>query len=287
MDALAKRVFGWASVDDGPHRWHKLRAAWVVVSLHVCIRLMLALWFAGAPRYLMALPALAFVAGLWRRFMRPVAIGLALVQCVRFSLTYPDVSNHYLVECLTVLVFAAVDLTRDEERELCGSALCWLVVVVLLISGLQKCLHGLYFKGQYLAYMVATTDRFRRFFAPLLPATELMRLDAFRAGPQHGHYRVDSLSFMVVSNLVWLSEMAVGVGLLVRRARPLALIGGLILMLGILGSSNELFFDTLFINLMLLFARANLIGKLMPLTLVAYGYYLSVGLGIVPGGFVW
>jgi hypothetical protein len=293
-------ILSWTGVDDAPHRWRKVRAAWVIVSLHVCIRLTLAMWFAESPRYLLALPLLAFAAGQVRRVMRPVAVALALVQWVRFAFTYPDASNHYLIECLSIGVFALVDLEREEERALCLRMLGWVVVVVLFMSGVQKLLHGAYFKGQYLAYMVATTDRFRNFFRFIIPAADLAHLDSLRnavpamrfAGEQligapPGPYRVHSFWFIAVSNGVWIGELTVAVGLLVRRLRPFALAGGLVLMAGILASSNELFFDTFFINLLLLFARKDLIWKLLPASLACYAYYLAVGFGIVPGGFVW
>jgi hypothetical protein len=287
MDAFARRVLALTAVDDEPHRWRKIRIAWLVVSLHVAVRFTLAMWFAGWPRYLLVLPAVGFALGQRRRLMRPLAILFTLFQAVRFARTYPDVSNHYFVETLCVAVFAAVELSREEERALCLQMLGWLTVLVFFVSGLQKLLHGCYFEGQYLGYMVSSTDRFRRFFAPLLPADELARLAALRDGPPSGPYRVGSLLFVVISNAVWLGEMLTAVGLLIKRVRPLALAGGLALMAGILGSSNELFFDTLFLNLLLLFARRELILWALPLTFTAYGYYLLVGFNVVKGGFVW
>ncbi len=293
MDALANRVLGWASVEGGAPRGSKIRAAWIVVLLHIAVRLALSLLYAGAPRWLMALPALAFVAGWWRRLMRPVAVVLALVQCARFAAAYPDVSNHYLVECLAIVVFAVVDLERDPEAGLCLDLLRWLGVTVLFLSGLQKCLHGTYFKGQFLAYMVANAERFRLFFRPMLSAPDLAHLtsldNAINMLPLKpaGPYRVHSLLFVAVSNAVWLGELLLPVGLLIKRTRSLALVGALVLMAGILVSSNELFFDTLFINLLLLFARSDVNWKLLPLSLASYGYYLLAGFGLVRGSFVW
>lgn len=286
LDEIARRVLSWASVEDGPRRMAKIRAAWIVVSLHVSIRLTLAVFFAHGPRVLLVLPGVVFATGLSRRFMRPAAAVLALVECTRWALAFPDVSNHYLIECLCVAIFAAVDLSREEEQALCLELAGWLVVVVLFFSGLQKVLHGCYFHGQYLAYMVATTDRFRDFFRPIIPAAELARLQALGRAP-HGLYRVHSLLFVAVSNAVWLGELGVAVGLLWKRARPLALAGGILLMAGILASSHEVFFDTLFVNLLLLFARTDLNRKLLPLSLAGYGFYLLAGLGVVHASFVW
>ena len=72
-----------------------------------------------------------------------------------------------------------------------------------------------------------------------------------------------------------------------RRVRRFALIGAGLLLVGIFAASNELLFDTLFANLLLLFARSDLGWKLLPLTLASYGYYLLVAFGAVHGSFVW
>ena len=243
---------------------------------------------------------MVFVLGLNRRLLRPAALVLALVECARFALAYPDVSNHYLIECLAVTIFAVVDLDREEEQGLCLQLLAWLVVLVLFASGLQKVLHGAYFKGQYLAYMIANTDRFRDFFRPLLSAADLAHLQSLAGatehlrfanghalGPMPGPYLVHSLLFIAISNAVWLGELTVAIGLLVRKTRPAALVCGLLLLAGILASSHEVFFDTLFVNLLLLFARSDLNRKLLPLSLAAYAFYLLAGFGIVHASFVW
>jgi hypothetical protein len=300
LDRLAERILSLTAVDDAPRRISKLRAAWIIVSLHVTVRLTLAIFFAHGPRALLPLPGLLFVLGLRRRLLRPAAIVLALVECVRFALAYPDVSNHYLIECLAIAIFAVVDLDREEEQGLCLQLLAWLVVVALFSSGLQKVLHGAYFKGQYLAYMIANTDRFRDFFGPLLSAADLAHLKALAGatdhlhfafghalGPMPGPYRVHSLLFVAISNAVWLGELTVSIGLLSRKIRPAALACGLLLMAGILASSHEVFFDTLFVNLLLLFARSDLNRKLLPLSLAAYALYLLVGFGVVHASFVW
>jgi hypothetical protein len=300
VDAIAGRLLGWATVEDAPQRGRKLFAAWIVVSLHVTIRLALSIHFAGMARGLWALPFLLFIAGLFPPLRRPVAVVLAMVQLVRFSIAYPDVSNHYLVECLAVAAFAVIDPRRAEEESLGLAMLCWLGASVLFVSGLQKCLHGEYFGGQYLAYMVATTDRFRDFFAPLVPAADMahlrslehavsgMNFDGDRLiGPPPGPYRVRSMPFLLLSNAVWLGEMALPLGLLRARIRPFALAGSMVLLLGIVLSSREVFFDTLFLNLLLLFARSDLVWKLLPVSLASYGYYLLAGLGLVRASFVW
>jgi hypothetical protein len=197
-------------------------------------------------------------------------------------------------------VFAAVDLERDDERTLCLRALGWIAVLVLFMSGLQKVLHGSYFQGQYLSFMVANTERFRDFFSPILSAADLEHLRSLQGAmdtvaigpggpltPMPGPYRVDSPLFVVISNAIWIGEIAVAIGLLWRRVRPLALTGGLLLLAGIAGASHELLFDTLFFNLLLLFARTPMNWKLLPLSLASYAFYLLGGFGLVDVDFVW
>lgn len=292
-------MLGWAGGEADAQRRPKIQAAWVVVSLHVAVRLTLSVWYAQA-YYLLPGVALLFAAGLVPRLMRPAASVLVGIQLVRFALTYPDVSNHYLVEVLCVGVFALVDLEREEERDLCLRALCWLAAIVLFMSGLQKLLHGAYFEGEYLAYMVSSTDRFRDFFAPMLSSADLAHLDSLRGaidavpfqldrpvGPLPGPYRVESTPFLLASNAVWIAEMVVPLGLLWRRTRPVALLAAVLLMVGIVASSREFFFDTLFLNLLLLFARSAVNRKILPLSLASYGYYLLGGVGVIHVGFVW
>jgi hypothetical protein len=293
------RVFGWAGAEPDAHRRPMIHAAWVVVSLHVAVRLTLSVWYAES-FWLLPGVALLFAVGLLPRMMRPAASVLAGIQCVRFALTYPDVSNHYLVEVVCVAIFAAVDLDREEERDLCLRALCWLAALVLFMSGLQKALHGSYFQGEFLAYMVSGTDRFRDFFSPILSAGDLEHLRSLEGamdsvqfrfdqpvGPMPGPFRVDSTPFVLVANAIWIGEMVVAVGLLVRRVRKVALIGAVLLMIGIVASSREFFFDTLFLNLLLLFAGTAINRKLLPLSVASYLYYLLGGLGVIHVGFVW
>ena len=150
-----------------------------------------------------------------------------------------------------MVIFAVCDLARAEERDLCLRMLSWLAVLVFLMSGLQKLLHGAYFHGQYLAYMVANTERYRDFFAPILSHADLAHLKSLEGAMQGlkfqgdqllgalpGTYRVHSTLFVIITNLIWSSEIVLALGLLWRRVRPIARVPVMVVMAGLLASSR-------------------------------------------------
>jgi hypothetical protein len=164
------------------------------------------------------------------------------------------------------------------------AGLRWLTVLVLFHTGLQKLLYGHYWRGDFLAFMVGRGERFADLFRWILPPAEIARLashDPFREGA--GPYRVSEPLFVAASNLVWIAEVALPAGLILRRTRAAAAFAALAFVLVIQLGAREMGFALLFGNLLLLFAPAGLAARLLPLWLGFLGLTLLATSGLLPG----
>lgn len=218
------------------------------------------------------------------RLLCAVALPVALWQV---AWLFPLGANHsYLIVVLLGLC-ASLDTERAEEEALLLQSLRWVAVLIFVWAGVQKALNGLYFRGEFLAWMIGQgVERWGDVFGWMLPAEELQRL---RSLPRYlagaGPYRVDSLPFVLAANGVWLGEILLGLGMLFRRTRELAAFGGIALVFLIQLAPREFMFAFLYTNLLLLFVRGEPNRRLLPVFLAAYAYLLAVLLG-APGRFL-
>lgn len=220
------------------------------------------------------LPAAAFAAA---RAALPL-LGLQLFW------TFPLTDNHFFIELYCVALLCLVDRSGDGEA-LALSAVQALTVLVLFQAGLQKVLHGQYFGGEFLAFMVGQGDRFADLFQLALPADEIARLqgyDPLRTGS--GPYRVALPAFVLLSNAVWIAELMLAGLLLVRRTRTAAAVGAVGLVLALQLGAREAGFALLFCNQLLLFLPGNPCGRLLPGFVALYLYALGAAVGLLPGG---
>ncbi|MEW6272926.1 MAG: hypothetical protein AB1689_26925 [Thermodesulfobacteriota bacterium] len=220
----------------------------------------------------------------WSARHAALAARLALaVLVVQLAWTFPLTHNHFFLELVAVALLALVDRDGDGET-VALEALCWVTALVLLHTGLAKVLHGLYFRGELLAFLVGRGGRFADLFAWLLPADEIARLasyDPMRSGA--GPYRVASVPFVVASNLVWMLEMALAPLLLWRRTRPAAAVAAIALVLAIQLGARELGFALLFTNLLLLFVPAAATRTLLPVLGALLLWMIVAAFGWLPG----
>ncbi len=279
---------------DGVRRRSQLRAFRRFVLIHASVRSVLWLWFGSAPgsfgieggANLVAagVVALSGVLAFWHR-SELLAPRVALPALVWQALaTYPVTDNHFVLELLAVALLCLVGKRSRRDETLVLSSLRWLTVIVLFHTGLSKLLYGHYFQGDFLAFMVGQGGRFADLFGLLLPAGEVARLqgyDALRTGA--GPYRVDSLPLLLMSNFVWISEMALAVLLVVRRTRLLAAACAMLLVLVIQLGARELGFALLFVNLLLLFTTDGN-RRVLPFVVAIYLYSLAAVFGWLPGG---
>jgi hypothetical protein len=228
-----------------------------------------------------ALAALA----LTRRFARAAGIaGFALAAFVVVRLL-PTTANHTFLAALALGFFALLDPDRDEEAGLLLRSLRWVTVIVFFWAGVQKALHGLYFRGEFLAWMVAQgSAHWAQVFGWMLPADELARLSELpRFVPGAGPYRPNAPLFVLAANAVWVAEIALSVGLLWRVTRVAAALGAALLVFTIQLAPNEWMFALLYVQFLLLFVPGEWNRRLLPAFVAAYVYLLLALAGVAPG----
>lgn len=220
----------------------------------------------------------------WATWAPRLALPIVLLQ---IGQTLPLTHNHLFLELFALGLVAIVDGDGGEDGALALRALQWMTALVLFHTGLQKVLHGLYFHGEFLAFMVGQGERFATPFQVLLPTAEVARLqgyDTLRTGA--GPFRVDSLPFVLMSNAVWIAEIALAPLLIVRRTRTLAAAAAGTLVLAIQLGAREVGFALLFVNLLLLFPRRGSGLWLLPLWAGLALLALGLASGLLPWSFL-
>lgn len=144
--------------------------------------------------------------------------GLGIVQC---ALAFPRTGNHLFLGVVVSLLLALIDHTRDEERRLRSDALLAMVILVFAWSGVHKLLHGLWFRGETLAWLASSRADVAAVLRPFMSDDLAAELGAAsRATEGSGPFRLRG-GWVLVSNAVWLGELLV-LGLWHPRLRALA-----------------------------------------------------------------
>lgn len=246
-------------------------------------------WFAHDSQALFLVGALTlsacFALSLSRRG-ETFAIRAALpVLGVQLFATLPLTHNHFFVELYAALLLALPAPSRPESSDPVVAGLRWMTALILFQTGLQKVLYGVWFQGEFLAFMIGQSERFSSLFHLLFPAEEIARLqshDPLQTGA--GPYRVDSVVFVVVSNAVYLAEMGLAVGLLIRRSRVASAVLATLLVLMIQLGAREAGFAFLFASLLLSVLDERISRILLPVFALCELYLLGASLGWLPGG---
>ncbi len=194
---------------------------------------------------------------------------------------FPATPNHVFLTLVLVGLSCGLDTQKSAESVLLLQALRWIAVIIFIWAGLQKALHGLYFRGEFLSWMIAHgVDRWAEIFGLIISDSELERLKALpRFVPGTGPYRADSWLFVAAANTVWVGEILLGLAMLNRRTRAAAAIGGIALVFMIQASPREFMFALLYTSLLLLLFEDRWNRKLMPVFLVVYACMLATLLG--------
>lgn len=290
---MVERLLGLAGDADPDVVRAKLRAFRRFALLHGAARSWL--WIAlvpedatpGGPLAAPAAAALSLCLGLaFTRRWEQLAPRLALpVLGLQLLWTFPLSDNHFFLEVVAVTLLCLDGGEDPQDEALVLQGLQWTTALVLFHTGLQKALYGAYFQGDFLAFMIGVQDRFAAPFAWLVPADEIARLqgyDPMQTGA--GPYRVAGWPLRLVSNAVWLAELALPALLLWRRTRAAATLAALALVLAIQLGAREAGFALLFGNLLLLFAPTALNARLLPVAAAAYVWALGAAAGLLPGG---
>jgi len=226
---------------------------------------------AGASKYIVAVAATGLALSALRpAFERPALTAIALILLGKIVATFPETSNHSLLEFLAVALFAFLDRRSVEEGELLLRACRWMVLIVLFWSGLQKVLYGTYFHAQFLGAFIAFKSSFAQAFGAILPVAELARLQSLPIRAGAGPFAVNSLPLVMLSNAVYLVEMVLPALLLWTRTRAAAVLAAILFTAVLQTAAREIFFGALFLNLLLLFARRGVNRRLLPLFAMLY-----------------
>ncbi len=221
------------------------------------------------------------VVALLTRWRRSALLGLAATHAFVVWNEFPAAGNHAYLEVMLCALGAFLDPEIEAERRLYVAAGRWLGVVILFYSGLQKLVHGYYFRAEYFAFSL-WIESFRSVFGLLLPAAEYQRLTAFAGNPGDGPYFVQGALVVAISNLTYVAELALAPALLWPVTRRYAIAGTVALIVGIELAAREAFFGLLYIDLILLFLESRLASKLvLPVTVLLAGMVL-VRLGFLP-----
>lgn len=221
----------------------------------------------------------------WRSSWAHLAPRVALVFLGLEAIgSFPHADNHFVLEVLVVGLLALVG-RGGEGEEVALRGILWVTAVVFFQTGLQKVLHGQYFGGEFLAFMVGRGRRFGDVFGWMLPAADVEQLvayDPLRSG--QGPYRVASVPFRVVSNAVYLIEMLLAPLLLFAKTRVVAAVLSLAFVLLIQLGAREVGFALVFANLLLLFVPWQIGRRLVPFFAVFAAWVLLAAIGVLPGG---
>jgi len=231
------------------------------------------------------LPTLLAVAlGLvWTPASAGLATALAAIARTGFLLqTFPYTANHVFLEILCCLVLLCFDRHRADERRLALGALRWITAILFFYTGLQKLWYGHYFHAEYLAIGISWDNRYAEVLGWLLPGSELERLRAIgQPFDGSGPYTVEAPLLVLLSNLVWMGEIALGILLVPRTWRTAAVGASLLFMLFTQLTAREVFFGGLFTNLLLLSLHRDWIRLCLPAFGALYAFVVLTRLGIL------
>ena len=281
------RSFGWAGDNDAPWRVAKVRAFEIILVMHICVEHFLrglqtpSPWpvAPGLEVFGSLLAGLFVFATPWRRTAFGVLAALQLLFVVR---TFPHPGNHTFLLFFLVSLRAFLDCGKEEEAELFLRTGRWMLALVFFWGGVQKFVHGFYFRGEIFAYYISEKEHFRSMLGFLLPGDELARLLTYSNVEGDGPYRSASLPLTLLSNVVWLAEMALPVFLIVRRTRRAALIVTFVHLFFIEVGAREFFFGAVFTNMLLLYAPKDHHRKFVPIFALFYVWMVLVRLDILP-----
>jgi len=195
----------------------------------------------------------------------------------------PDTANHVFLEFFCLLFLCFADDSEPAECELVIRSLCSVFAIILFYTGFQKLIYGQYFDGQYLAFAVATEDRFATFLQIVIPADEFERLrnldpNTIGSGP----FRFETPWLVAATNAIYIVEMGLPALLQLRKFRTAACLAAIVLIMLIELGAREIIFGVLFISLAALHFEKNWVGRLLPVIAGFYVYLIAGQLGLVP-----
>lgn len=273
--------------DDPSRRTAKLRAFEIAFVLVVGTEY----WARAIPKWqeltefyvvALVLATAACAAACTRRGRRLGFVVLAATQAAVVWREFPATGNHAYLELVLCTLAALLDPYRPaDDGRLYLRAVRWIVCVVFFYGGLQKLVHGYYWRGQYLAYSLST-ESFRGVLRVLLPADELARLASYGGQVGDGPYLLSSPLAVAASIAICAAEIALAPLLVWPRTRRLAIAAALAFLLAVEVAAREAFFGLVFANAILLFTWSDVHRRLVPFVALVLVLMIMVRLGILP-----
>ena len=282
----ADRALAYLDGDDPATELSKVRAFQWIFVLIVCTEY----WVRSTPKsndlglnYWVTLSLISALSGAtlvahWRRL---AFVGLAIAQSVRIWNDFPGAGNHSYLELLLCLQCAFLDIRQREERTLFLRTVRWMTCVVFFYAGLQKLVHGYYFRGALLAYSIGI-EAFKPVLQLLLPHDDYVRMSLYHGKAGDGPYLVSSVLVLVLSNATYVFEMGLVPLLVWRRTRQVAMVSGLVFLLGIEMAAREFFFGLIYINMLLLFLERDVNRRLVGAFAAVLACLLLVRFKVLP-----
>lgn len=141
----------------------------------------------------------------WRpRVAMALVAALGVVQCV---LAWPRTGNHLFLGVLVSVLLALLDGTEREERLQLERSLLAMVLLSFVWSGVHKLVHGAWFQGETLAWLMVSRADVAAVLRPFLSDAEALQLSLLnRAEEGSGPFRLSG-AWLLVSNAVWVFEL--------------------------------------------------------------------------------
>jgi hypothetical protein len=309
MSAGIDRFLGLTGRDDDEVAVRKLRAMRRLVLMTLAFEGWVALRYvpySESPGFHAAIASALGVFALlgWHDRFALVSVGGALaLELLTVVSVFPHNANHqYLAIVLLVLIALAfsgsgagasggvpagagsgADTARGPrvdpaDARAAVAAMRWVVLAGLAWSGVMKLRYGYWLGGEFLSYQIATDPGFARVFAPIVPDAEWTRLVALENRIGAGPFRAQAPLLVAVSNLTWLAEIALPIGLLGlfgSRTRTFAMVASIALMIAIQAGAREIFFGGIMVGGLLLFARRDRVSPLLPVAGLCYVLWLA------------
>ena len=226
-----------------------------------------------------ALLTLCAVLGWQDRFAWPATLAAFVVELASVVSVFPENANHQFLLLiflgLLLLVGSSVERIRSESLDVaCLQATRWIVVIGLGWAGFMKLRYGYWFGAEFLSYRIAIDPGFAWVFGSFVPDTEILRLVSLETRVGSGPFRAEAPLLVAISNLTWLAEILVPVGLLWSRTRAVSMIAAVVLMVAIQLGAREVFFAGLMVGALLLFAQRDRLAAYVPALGVFYLMWL-------------
>lgn len=211
--------------------------------------------------------SLAILALLPAFFKRPTlaAVASVLVHATSAVDKFPFTANH----AGWAFVFGTSLLLWTGSANPARSIALIRALVVILVgwTGIQKLVYGTYFEAEFLLVFANIKPSFQPLLALFMSPDE--RSMFFRADydtPGMVQYSTDNIALILVSNLTWVLEIALPIGLCFRRTRRLMAV----VLIGFLGfiqlGARELVFATLALGTLSLYLPIKPMGATLKIT---------------------